>query len=149
MRAEQIRRTIRDQHAKLRGLIEMGLAHSHVAAGTGDAIGHEALRALVSTIRDVFVQHLADEEALILPLFADDLPLGPLRAKRLREEHGAQRAELDALCAWPDEAGDPELALSFAALGIALLEDIAEEERELLTPEIVRDDCIVVDQLGG
>ena len=41
------------------------------------------------------------------------------------------------------------LAQTLKGLGTALLDDITHEERELLTPEIIRDDGIVVDQCGG
>ena len=110
---------------------------------------HEPLRALVDEIQSIFVRHLADEERLILPILEDDLPLGPMRAEALRDEHTRQRAELEALCAWPEERSDRELALRFGRLAAALLEDIAHEEREMLTQEVIREDCIVIDQSGG
>jgi len=148
--AARARQTVLDQHVELRKLLTMGLVQVHAAVkGGGELPGHEPLRSLVAMIRDLFVRHLADEEALILPILEDDLPLGPLRAKRLREEHTEQRAELEALCGWPEEESDLELALRFEGLGMILLDDIADEERHLLTSEIIRDDCIVIDQCGG
>ena len=147
--AASARQTVLDQHVELRRLLEMGLAQAHVAVNGDDAPGNEPLRGLVAMVRDVFVRHLADEEALILPILENDLPLGPLRAARLRQEHFEQRADLDALCEWPEDASDDELAVRFEALGRNLLNDITHEERELLTPEIIRDDCVVIDQLGG
>jgi len=148
-RAARARRLVLDQHVDLRRLLKMGLAEAH-AAGKSQTLPHEILRSLVDMVRDVFVQHLADEEALILPVLNDDLPLGPLRAKRLLEEHADQRSELDALCAWPPEqSNDLEFALRFEAMANTLLQDIAHEERHLLTPEIIRDDGVVVDQSAG
>jgi hypothetical protein len=148
-RAAQARRLVLEQHLELRRLLKMGLAEAR-AVVKRQALPHESLRSLVLMIRDVFVQHLADEESLIVPFLEDDLPLGPLRAKRLREEHADQRAELSTLCSWPDDdSQDLELALRFENLGTALLHDIAHEETHLLTPEIIRDDCIVIDQSGG
>lgn len=147
--AAKARRMVLNQHVELRRLLGMGMAQAQAALKGGEVPAHEPLRSLVAMVREIFVQHLADEEALILPLLDDDLPLGPLRAKRLREEHAGQRAELEALCRWPEEESDLELALRFEGLGAALLADIAHEERHLLTPEIIRDDCTVVDQFGG
>jgi hypothetical protein len=147
--AARARRTVLDQHIELRRLLKMGMAQARAAVKGGEVPAHEPLRSLVAMVRDVFVQHLADEEALILPILDDDLPLGPLRAERLREEHAGQRAELEALWSWPEEESDLELALRFEGLGVALLDDIAHEERHLLTPEIIRDDCIVIGQSGG
>jgi hypothetical protein len=146
--AAKARRAVLDQHAELRRLLKMGMAQAQVCV-KDQTLAHEPLRSLVTLIRDVFVRHIADEEALILPILEDDLPLGPLRAKRLREEHAGQRAEFETLCRWPEEENDLELALRFEGLGTALLDDIGHEERQLLTPEIIRDDCIVIDQDGG
>jgi hypothetical protein len=147
--AARARRLVLEQHIELRRLLRMGMAQAQ-AAVKGHVLPHESLRALILMIREVFVQHLADEEALIIPVLDDDLPLGPLRAKRLREEHAGQRKELERLCSWPEEEShDLELILRFEGLGTALLDDITHEERELLTPEIIRDDGIVVDQCGG
>ena len=146
--AETARRLVLEQHVGLHRLLMMGLAQT---SGSLDEEGpsHEPLRALVSEIRTMFEQHLADEEALILPILEDDLPLGPRRAELLREEHARQRVELDALYAWPENASDYELAKRFAQLATALIQDIAHEERDILIPEVIRDDRIVIDQFGG
>jgi hypothetical protein len=145
--AESARRKVLDQHLELRRLLRAGLTHVHGASV--DRPSPAALRELVGLVRGIFVQHLADEEALIVPFLEDDLPLGPLRVAALRDEHARQRAELEALCAWPvgDDAG--QLATRFGDLAAELIADIEHEERDLLTPEVIRDDCIVVDQFGG
>jgi hypothetical protein len=145
--AETARRLVLDQHLQLRRMLSMGLVHARQSAA-GDG-GQEALRGLVGLIRDVFVQHLADEEALIVPILQDDLPVGPLRVEALREEHDRQRGELETLCGWPEEASDLELAARFETLATALLGDITHEERELLIPEVIRDDHVVINQVGG
>src|SRR6476659_6411909 len=76
--AELARRLVLEQHRELRRLLTMGLAEVQGAVMEGGA-AHEPLRSLVSVVREVFVQHLADEEALIIPILEDDLPVGPLR----------------------------------------------------------------------
>lgn len=146
--AEVARRLVLDQHLRLRRLLMMGLAHSSAALGDA-ATSHEPLHALVDEIREVFVRHLADEEALLFPILEDDLPLGPRRAELIREEHARQRGELEVLCGWPDDGSSRELAARFNQLAAALIEDIAHEEREILIPEVVRDPQVVVDQSGG
>jgi len=134
--AETVRRLVREQHRELRRMLSMGLAQVRQSeAGDG---GQEPLRDLVGLIRGVFVRHLADEEALVVPILEDDLPVGPLRVKALREEHERQRNELATLCAWPEEGSGLELAARFEALATTLLGDIAHEERELLIPEVIR-----------
>ena len=146
--AASARQRILAQHTELRRLLamsvvqSMGIVQDHPAQ-------HESLRSLVTFIRAVFVQHLAEEEAVILPILDDDLPLGPARAELLRTEHASQRAQLDGLCAWPEDGDEEELARRFDGLARQLLRDIAHEERELLVPDVLRDDHIVIDQCGG
>jgi hypothetical protein len=146
--ADKARRMVLDQHRELKRLLSMGLIQAREAAEEAVS-GHEPIRSLVSLIQEVFLKHLADEEALIVPILEDDLPLGPARVASLREEHGRQRAELDALCAWPDDDSDVELARRFDSLAKTLLEDITHEERELLVGGVIRDDRVVVDQFVG
>lgn len=140
--AETARRLVLEQHLRLRRMLSMGLAQARQSAA-GDG-GQEPLHDLVGLIRGVFVQHLADEEALIVPILEDDLPVGPQRVKALRAEHERQRNELETLCAWPEDGNGLELAARFEALATALLGDIAHEERELLIPEVIRDAPSVV-----
>jgi mannose/cellobiose epimerase-like protein (N-acyl-D-glucosamine 2-epimerase family) len=146
--AEAARKKVLRQHEELRRLLTMGLAEARVAV-TADGAMHETLRSLMTLIRDVFVGHLADEEALIVPILEADPPAGPLRVAALRAAHAQQRAELDALCAWPEEASDPELEERFDQLAKLLLEDIADEEHELLVPEVIHDDEPDLDQPDG
>jgi hypothetical protein len=136
------------QHVTLRDLLNAGIAEARTSAADNPS-RRESLRMLVRWLRDLFVQHLADEEALIVPILEDDLPLGPCRAALLRDEHLRQRQEFDALCDWPDAADERELVARFATLATALLGDMTHEEFDLLTPEIIRDDCVVVDQSSG
>ena len=146
--AEMARRLVLDQHRDLRKLLMIGLAHATAALGDA-ATSHEPLHALVTEIRRIFVRHLADEEALLFPILEDDLPLGPRRAELIRQEHTRQRAELEVLCGWPDDGSGRELAARFSQLAAALIEDIGHEEREILVPDVVRGDQVVVDQAGG
>lgn len=146
--AETARRRVLEQHVELRKLLAAGLDHVR-ATLSGDLSAQVPLSLLVDVTYDEFVRHLADEEALIVPILEDDLPLGPLRVAQLRDEHGRQCAELEALRGWPERQDQTNLATRFGALALALLDDIEHEERELLTPDIIRDDGIVVDQCGG
>jgi hypothetical protein len=146
--AEIARLRVLGQHVELRRLLTSGLDHVR-AALAGDDWSHVPIRLLVEVTYKELVQHLASEEALVLPILEDDVPLGPLRAERLRQEHAQQREELALLAAWGALDDERELAARFRTLARALLADIDLEERELLTSEVIRDDGIVVDQCGG
>ena len=137
------------QHIRIRAL----LARAHAvaeAALDGNPPSPDAVASSIGDIRTIMEGHLAVEEKSLLPILRDDLPLGPPRADRLLDEHHRQRETLATLhreaCAFPSFA---ILAAKLAFLTEWLLADMNEEERSLLTPDVVRDDVVVVDQTSG
>jgi len=150
--ADAARRRVLEQHVGLRQLLAAGLDRVR-AALAGQQSDHVPLHILIGVTHQLFVEHLADEEALLIPILEDDLPIGPRHVERLREEHARQRAELRSLCARRDDEDDEgdanDLADSFGRLARTLLADMEHEERELLTPDVLRDDGVVIDQCGG
>ncbi len=143
------RRGILSQHVHLRELLGRAQAVAE-ARLEGDTAIFDAVASAIGDVRSAIEVHLAFEEAVLIPLFRDDLPLGPERAERLLEEHARQRGMLAALhneaCRHPEL---PTLAAKLAALTSWLLADMAEEERSVLNPDTVRDDVVVVDQTCG
>jgi hypothetical protein len=137
-----------DQHWELRQLLTAGLEYAR-AILSGEEVAHQRFFLLAQAACGRFVKHLEEEEALILPLLEDDLPLGPLRADRIREEHANQRVEIEALGAWRHTDDPQQLAFRFSELASDLLADMEDEERELFNPDVIRDDGIVIDQCGG
>jgi hypothetical protein len=142
-----LRRTL-DQHWELHQLLDVGVAHARATLG-GDFAARKRLGLLVRLACRKFVEHLQFEEAMIVPLLRDDLPVGPLRAERLLDEHARQVEEIEALCAWGDVDDPRELASRFIDLSATLLADMDHEERELLTSDVIRDDGVVIDQCAG
>ena len=137
------------QHRRIRTLLD----HAHAVAEAtldGQAPWPDAVASAIGDIRSTMEVHLAFEETVLLPILRDDLPLGPQRADRLRDEHARQRTTLATL---HDEArAYPQLEMLAAKLAFLtewLLADMAEEEKSLLVPDVVRDDVIVVDQSCG
>jgi hypothetical protein len=147
--AGSARRGVLWQHEQIRALLERarGLAE---AALEGAPPQPDAVASAIGDIHSTFEIHLTFEEKVLLPLLADDLPNGPVRADRLREEHTHQRELLATLHrearAFPEL---PMLAVKLAFLTTWLLADMDEEERSLLVPDVVRDDIINVDQNSG
>lgn len=143
------RKGILAQHVHLRDLLERARALAD-AALNGDRSAPDAVVSAIGDVRSAMEVHLTYEEAVLLPLFRNDLPLGPARADQLVDEHVRQRAMLAALhqeaCRHPEL---PTLAVKLAALTSWLLADMAEEERSVLTPDVVRDDAVVIDQSDG
>lgn len=143
------RRGILWQHVRLRQLLERAQALAE-ARLDGDVAVPDAIASAIGDIRSVMEVHLSFEESVLLPLFRDDLPLGPERADRLVDEHHRQRAMLAGLhseaCHHPEF---PTLAAKLAALTSWLLADMDEEERSVLNPDTLRDDVVVIDQTCG
>jgi hypothetical protein len=140
------RRGILAQHVHLRDLLERAQALAE-ARLDGDTSVPDAVASSIGDVRAAMEIHLAFEEAVLLPLFRDDLPLGPERSDRLCDEHRRQRAMLAALHKEASHHPElPTLAAKLAALTSWLLADMDEEERSVLNPEALRDDCVVVDQ---
>lgn len=143
------RRGILGQHVHLRDLLGRAQALAD-ARLDGDTSVPDAVASAIGDVRSAMEVHLTFEEAVLLPLFRDDLPLGPVRAERLVDEHLRQRAMLATLhkeaCHHPEL---PTLAAKLSALTCWLLADMDEEERSLLDSGTLRDDIVVVDQTCG
>ncbi|HVZ72895.1 MAG TPA: hemerythrin domain-containing protein [Polyangia bacterium] len=147
--AETARRTILVQHERIRAL----LVHAREIAERALDQAPQRPDAVASAIGDIHTTletHLRFEEKVLVEIWKDDLPVGPIRATRLQEDHVRQRATLADLHA--EARAHPEMPLLAAKLAFLtswLLEDMEEEERTILTPDSVRDDVVVVDQSDG
>jgi hemerythrin len=143
------RRRILLQHQRIREL----LAHAQQVAERALDQAAQPSDAVASAIGDITTTlnvHLSFEEKVLLDILEDDLPLGPVRAKRLREDHAKQRETLARLHGEAKRGPlVPMLAAKLAFLTTWLLDDMADEERNLLTPDAVRDDVVAVDQSDG
>jgi hypothetical protein len=137
------------QHERIRAFLERARVVAD-AALDGEPPSPDAVASAIGDIRTIMEVHLAFEEKSLLPILRDDLPLGPERADRLLDEHGHQRETLATLhreaCAFPHF---PILAAKLVFLTEWLLTDMAEEERSLLNPDVLRDDVVAIDQSSG
>jgi iron-sulfur cluster repair protein YtfE (RIC family) len=147
--ADTARRRIRAQHEQIRLLLARA-HHIAEAALDGRAPRPDAVASAIGDIRTTMEVHLAFEEKVLVPLFDLDLPLGPERARRMLEEHRGQRAMLASLHREATAAPElPTLSVKLEFLASWLLADMAAEERERLSSDVLRDDQIVVDQNSG
>ena len=99
--------------------------------------------------RSDFLKHIAHEDVVLRPLLANLDAWARERVDHMDQEHREQREKLQAL-ARLNPTADPA---AFTARVHETLQwiraDMAGEEKELLTPEVMRDDIIVVDSFGG
>jgi Hemerythrin HHE cation binding domain len=138
MRPSEVRDLVGRQHVQLRILfVEV--------RGT---LEDDPRRAIERLVREVW-QHLDMEDRVLVPALRELDAWGPVRAAEIDAEHARQRAELNYL---RDLArhGERELAVEGArTLLDELVADMDAEERDLLDPDLLRDDVIVIDQSGG
>lgn len=147
--ADSARRAILWQHRRIRTLLERAAAVAE-AALAGTLASPDAVSSAVGDVRATLEIHLTFEEKVILPILRDDLPIGPQRAENLVDEHKRQRAMLAQIHAEAIAHPElPELAAKLAALTAWLRADMEDEERSLLTRDVLRDDIVTVDQADG
>jgi hypothetical protein len=146
--ATQVRRIILDEHSVLRSELE------DIVTLLGDAAVHRTdaaprLHHRMKAFYDAFLKHIAHEDSLLRPVLADIDAWGPARVEKLDDEHRQQRATIAALAAL-DPGQDMDGYLGRVKVFVREVEkDMADEERECLSPEILRDDTIVIDTFTG
>ena len=147
--AETARQRIHGQHDQIRGLLDRARVVAELALD-GSPPTPDAVASAIGDIHATMTVHLTFEENVLLPILDDDLPLGPERGRRMVDEHKRQRAMLEALHREASAGPElPTLAVKLASLTAWLLTDMNEEERTFVTPDVIRDDAVTVDQDGG
>jgi hypothetical protein len=130
-----VRTEVLSQHDTLRTI----LREAQVAALEGHAHPLEVAH-LAHEIRRSFRAHLAFEERVLVPVLTSVEVWGPDRVRNLVEEHTRQRADLDALIASIESGEDTaRVASMFCRIAADLAQDMDEEERDYLGPDLLRD----------
>jgi hypothetical protein len=137
-RPSEVREQVGNQHLQLRILFVEVRA----------ALESDPRAAIERLVREVW-QHLDFEDRLLVPALREVDAWGRLRAEQIAAEHASQRAALGVLRQLARH-GDRRLAVDGArGLIDELTADMDAEERDLLDPDLLRDDVIAIDQCGG
>jgi len=105
---------------------------------------------LAQVLRVQLDEHFALEDALLSPVLRTRDSWGPVRADSLEQHHAMQREQLRILDAERARAETPvSLARAFLVLIDELRVDMAFEERELLTRDVLSDDFHASDGEDG
>jgi hypothetical protein len=119
-----------EQCARLRKLVRTGMGQVQSAV-----MGAQLpIRSMVANVQAEFSRHLAEADALM-----------PAGDRGVQVEFAGELGTLAALCAWPEDNDELELALRFQELAPVLLDAVASEERHL---ETARNDLAVSDPFG-
>lgn len=148
LKDSEIRRTILGEHERLRQRITE-LRAALDASGAATAPVPDVVTAGLHGFISFFLAHIAHEEEILRPALRFGDAWSAERVAHMDEEHREQRARLGALDV-RDPAKDPAgYRAEIRATLTWILEDMGSEERELLTPELLRDDLVTVDPFGG
>jgi hypothetical protein len=129
-------------------------AHERVRAAVAEvsaATSREELVTATQAVLDLLMMQLQREDELLAPLLRDVDAWGQERERRLQREHAERRADVERLRAvltQPATGPRTPLAAVVRHFVDGLLADMGEEERDLLSPELLRDDAVRVD-FGG
>jgi hypothetical protein len=140
MKPSEVRYLIGHQHLQLRILfVEVENACRE------QADPRPVILRLVKELRE----HLAMEDRVLVPALREVDGWGAVRADRVATDHAQQREQLAALRQLARE-GPPQAAGAAALALIAdLIIDMDGEERDLLSPDLLRDDPVAIDQSSG
>ena len=140
MNPSQVREYVGHQHIQLRILfVEVRRALAE------DRDPRPAILKLVYEVRE----HLDLEDRLLVPALRAIDRWGPQRASEVAAEHARQREELTALRERLRSSERSQAVEAAASLLAELTADMDAEERDLLSPELLRDDLITIGQNGG
>lgn len=146
MKPSEIRQTILDEHAHLRRKIATIEAHLMPSLARASRWRDDLARE-VAELATAFSAHLDAEEQLLRAVIPGADTAAPMRLLAMEREHHDQRAALSAILRHP--IADARHDASLREFLHTLTRDLDEEERDLLGPDVLRDDSISIDAFGG
>ena len=115
------------------------------AVEAGDVHARESAHQQLNAMLQSFLRHIEHEERLLQPVLAAIDAWGPQRSAAMTEEHKLQRAQVMQLTS-VDPAEDPKAwARDVRLFAKDVLLDMIDEEKTCLSPNVLRDDVVVVD----
>lgn len=148
MDPSEIRRAILDDHHQLRTRLHH--LHDAIEDARHDPAAAAVLRDGVLDLLDALDAHMDHEDRVLAPALLQTDAWGPWRVERMTAHHEADRARVDGLRrALVEDPLDPDAVRRAAVQLISDLQaEMADEERTLLHPDILRDD-LVTSGVGG
>ena len=152
MDPSQVRLQALSDHGALRQQLDGLEQAAREAADAPRADGAcRALREALSVLAQTLERHLDLEDGILVPALREIDAWGEVRAASVEEEHARQRhalTDLDHTCA--ELAEDLDQLVAFALTFAAELRcDMAAEETDVLSANLLRDDPVTVNQTSG
>ena len=147
LKPSEIRTIILEEHCALRRrLLEIETGVNLVEAGTGS---HGELHGALQRFYELFLLHITHEETILKPALREIDNWGPVRIELMDVEHAEQRLTIRALS---QLTAEPDVKAYIARIRGFVEEvrlDMAAEERDFLSQDVLRDDSISIDAFGG
>lgn len=148
LKPSQVRARILREHSVLRWQVDQ-LAELAVGLAAGDASASARVLVLAQALYRDLHEHIDFEDALLLPALRECDAWGPVRAADLAQHHALQRVQLCELAERSAAASPFALAHLVTDIIVELREDMAHEDRDLLSADLLRDDVVAVDAEAG
>lgn len=147
LRPSQVRARIFREHLALQDQLDRIEAHT-LRAQAGE-LEHTRLLELARSLYRDLREHIDFEDALLGPALRDADAWGAVRADELERHHSEQRHSLRVLAEQSECEATEQLAQTLTSVITALRVDMAHENRDLLSSDLLRDDLIALDASGG
>lgn len=137
-----VRKVILEEHEQLRSKLK-------ALQAAIESQNHSTLECLMQEFTHFFLKHIATEERILRPVLKDVDAWGDVRVDRMNKEHAVQREEvrvLEKLIA----TNRPTDYLNPVKKFIAdLYCDMELEERDCLSPEVLKDDPVTISGISS
>ena len=148
LKPSEVRARVLDEHGQIRAILAE-LESLARRALDGDAHNGARLRTKAIELYSTLDAHMSLEDALLYPAICDADAWGHMRGEQMKEDHVRQRAVLFQLAEFEFRGDTVALVEAVRWLATYIRDDMCSEERELLNPDLLRDDVISIAQNSG
>ena len=144
----EVRQKVLAQHREIEALLAELSAGAKTMAQGEHAVAK--VKRAANALFTVLELHMVFEEQNLLPEIESADGFGPERAKHMLDEHREQRAFFGSLRASIESSEDPDvIAARIDEFAAELRADIEQEEKDYLSPSLLKDDVVTSDYFGG
>jgi hemerythrin-like domain-containing protein len=149
IKASVVRERILSEHKELRTRIQV--LQRELKTHKDSSASGSSWRKSCEEFLNLLEQHMTLEDRVLEPVLRHVDAWGEIRSQRFLKDHKSQRKTIADVRVWLNEKAIPEnqRLQRFSRFLEAVLQDITDEERDVLKPELFRDDTIRIDAFGG
>ncbi|GIL18870.1 MAG: hypothetical protein BroJett040_26210 [Oligoflexia bacterium] len=142
LKPSAIRKTILEDHAQLRTMLKN--IETHLQSKKSDLL----IKATQEMV-DFFLKHIEREESILAPVLQEIDSWGGVRVDRMKQEHAHQRQEIQLLVSELKQGKMMQIIPRVEKFMSDLYEDMDSEEKECLSPDLLKDDLVTIGNYSG